>query len=53
MGDAGKEESVDGIGVTGSSSESFFEEKSGMFTLRRNKEKGQDPTYSKLEMGKE
>ena len=47
MGDAGKEESVDGIGAAGSSSEPYFEEKSGMFTLRRNKEKGQDAAYSK------
>lgn len=48
MGDAKKEESVDGIGTPGTPSETFFEEKSGMFTLRRNKEKGQDPTYSKF-----
>ena len=51
MGDAKKEESVDGIGVPGTPSETFFEEKSGMFTLRRNKEKGQDPTHSKFKNG--
>ena len=53
MGDAGKEESMDGTGAVGSSAEPYFEEKSGMYTLRRNKEKGQAPNsdskYSKWE----